>query len=388
VAWLDLRGRGIPDLFVARGALGGELVPPHMPKRDRLFAATGGSPRYREVEDAVPPDFGRARRVEAVALAGEEALALWVGCRDTPNRLLVRDGASGRYVDRASALGLDTRGGAIAAFLDLDGDARDDLVFLEDGAIDWLRGPPAGGRFERRSGAALGLVPPVVEAPSGVIDPARLRPVDLDRDGDLDLVLSGWGSGYQTRLFLREGERFRDASEGLGVARAATGPVTLAADLDLDGLPELLQLGPQPALWHNRGGEGFEIVPLAPRALPRDVAGAALLDVDGDGARDLLAVGRGRSLLWNRTRHGNRALRVSLPSDAIGTLVIALHADGSRQAQRFGSESSSAFSQSLQPLVFGAPPEAPIEALSVRWPGSHAAQRVAVEGRAEVALTR
>ncbi|MGH0028540.1 MAG: hypothetical protein ACQGVC_02020, partial [Myxococcota bacterium] len=70
-AWLDLRGRGRPDLFVARGALGGELHPPQPGKRDRLLEATGpGAPLYRPVAGAVPPDHRRARRGEALAPGG------------------------------------------------------------------------------------------------------------------------------------------------------------------------------------------------------------------------------------------------------------------------------------------------------------------------------
>jgi hypothetical protein len=390
VAWLDVLGRGAVDLFVSRGALGGKLVAPRVAKRDRWLRRVDAQPlRYEEVADAVPPDRGRARRVEAVDVDADGRLELWVGSRATPNRLLAYDPTSGRFADRAAALGLDTRGGAVASFADVDGDGRDDLLFVEDGRLDLLRNATRAGspdvRFERVSGASLGLVLPSVEEGPGVIDPAQLRAVDLDRDGDLDLLLLAYGRALETRVFLREGERFRDATRDWGVADTPTGAAAALVDLDLDGLPDLVQLGEAPAIWHNRRTR-FAVLPLPPRSVPHLVSAVAVLDADADGDDDLLLVGRTRRLLWNRSEHPNGPLRVGLPARAIGATVTAEYADGSAQVQRFGSASSTAFSQALQPLCFGSPAAAPIEQLRVRWPGRSEAERFAVDGRQRIDL--
>lgn len=390
LAWLDLEGTLHPDLFVVRGALGGELVAPLPGKRSRYYVYTpGAAAPYQLVTRGIPTDHRRDRHVEAVDVDGDGRLELWIGARGpSRNRLLARDPASGAFRDRAPELGLDTEGAPVGAFADYDGDGWDDLYLLGKGTLDVLRNVH-GRRFERIPGASLGLVLPQAEKGDRLFDGAQLRLVDVDRDGDLDLWLLGYGKKREQRLFLREGKRFRPA-EGLGLAGAGGGRVSLVLDVDGDGLPDLVRLGRGPAIFHNRGAAGFERIPLDRDVVPRGLSCATALDADGDGRLDVLAVGRVRRLLWNRTERAVRPLVVRLPQrNAVGALVTAVYADGGRQAQRYGSESSTPFSQSLQPLRFGHPPGVAITAIRVRWPGTTTEQEHTVAaGQTDLVLER
>ena len=342
VAWLDLEGTPHPELFVSRGALGGELVPPLEPKRNRYFVHEGQGAPYRAVPEATTGDFGRDRRVEAVDVDNDGRLELWIGATASANRLLARDAAGAGFRDRAAELGLATRGGAVGAWADHDGDGWQDLYLIEDGALDVLRNI-AGERFERIPGASIGLVLPDVEPARGLFDPARLRFADLDRDGDLDLWLLGYGAAAVHHVFRREGEGFVDVSVGLGLGPFAGGRAVLVVDLDRDGLPDLVRLGRRSQIGHNREGARLESIPLPAGTAPRRLHGATVLDVDGDDALDVLTAGQGLRLLWNRTETENGALAVRIaadPGEAIGALVTAHYADGSRAVQRYGSEHS------------------------------------------------
>jgi arylsulfatase len=389
MAWLDLEGSAHPELLVVRGALAGKLLPPLVPKRGRYFLYAGEGAHYRAASNALPADYGRDRRIEAVDVDNDGALELWIGVRGGPNRLLAGNAATG-FRDRAGELGLDRAGGAVGAWADHDGDGWQDLHLVEGGSLDVLRNV-GGRRFERISGASLGLLLPPARPARRLFDPAQLRFADLDRDGDLDLWLLAHGGQLLHRVFRRGPEGFTDATPELGLDELSGGRVVLVLDLDRDGFPDGLRLGKASAIWQNRSGARFDALPLPPGSAPMRLHAAAALDADGDGALDVLAVGQERRLLLNRTQTTNRSLEVQLPPGRgvrIGALVTAVYSDGTRQVQRYGSEHSSAYSQALQPLRFGVPADLEVESVSVRWPGEQEVRRHPVHGRDRLVLER
>ena len=114
---------------------------------------------------------------------------------------------------------------------------------------------------------------------------------DLDRDGDLDLVVAH-AKGIAWLDNLRQG-RFADRTAAAGLAAAGAAESLAGADLDDDGLPDLIAAGPSGlALWHNRGGR-FE--PWTVPGLPQDQAFTSVVafDADNDGRLDLAAAGPG-----------------------------------------------------------------------------------------------
>jgi hypothetical protein len=122
--------------------------------------------------------------------------------------------------------------------------------------------------------------------------PREVTPVDLDGDGDLDLMASG-AEGTQVAWWENQGAAgFRRAGEWLASVPDTT--VTKVADFDGDGLPDLLTAFGSPAgsgtfqhaICPGLGLDGFG--PPGP-ALPFTGTRFVCHDVTGDGLIDILA---------------------------------------------------------------------------------------------------
>jgi hypothetical protein len=137
-------------------------------------------------------------------------------------------------------------------------------------------------------------------APKGFED---LVASDLDRDGDLDLLLAHAG-GLLWLDNLRQGH-FSDRTAESGLAAAPPAHAIWSADFDADGLSDLVSAGNALSFWHNRGGT-FEPWGLTAE-IPATLNPRALLafDADNDGRLDLAAAGPGGVVvLQRRTAEG------------------------------------------------------------------------------------
>lgn len=163
--------------------------------------------------------------------------------------------------------------------------------------------------------------------------PEAITASDLDRDGDLDLLV-GHARGVQWLDNLRQG-RFVDRSLAAGLV--PTGEPTQAVravaaiDLDADGLPEIVAAGEGVRVWRNRGGffEPWNLAGLPDGEFHSIVA----LDADLDGRRDLALAGPAGVRVLARDAAGFRELPVegasSSPDFEVTSLVAAdLDADG------------------------------------------------------------
>jgi len=123
--------------------------------------------------------------------------------------------------------------------------------------------------------------------------------LDYDGDGDGDVLFVDGGAlpGYRgetprSRLYRNEGGgRFVDVSDAAGIASAVYGSGAAVGDVDGDGAPDLLltALGPD-RLLRNRGDGTFEDATLAAGlGDPGWSTSAAFADVDRDGDLDLYA---------------------------------------------------------------------------------------------------
>lgn len=377
VAWVNVEGSPEPELYITRGGLQGELVPPRLPKLDRYYlGGKAGGPWFVSAPDGtVPRDHGRGRSVQWVDVDNDGQLELSVSNEHTPNKLLRRGESGGPFRDVASEFGIDLAGGEVQCWGDHDGDGWQDLYVLDDHAIDVLRNP-GGGAFELVEGESLGTIVPASDPTSSrLFNFAALRLVDFDNDGDLDLWVLMFGDELTNHLFLREGDRFERATDRVGLGAVRGNIFAVLFDLDNDGFEDVISSGalngrPCHALvWHNRGGAEFAIRSL--EVVPKDVHIGTNLDADLDGRWDLACMGTERYLLHN-VSEGNSWVGVTLRDggrEPVGALVKAWYDDGHVVARRYGSAYNSAYSQTLQPLRFGVGAGRRIERLTVRWPG-------------------
>jgi len=118
---------------------------------------------------------------------------------------------------------------------------------------------------------------------------------DLDGDGLLDVMVSGWGAREQLRIYRNRGDgAFEDRTDDSGLVGITGGLNLVHADYDNDGDADVLVLrggwmgeaGRQPnSLLRNRGDGWFEDVTEASGLLsfhPTQTAGWADYDLDGD----------------------------------------------------------------------------------------------------------
>ena len=205
-----------------------------------------------------------------------------------------------RSLDVTQKTSLTIPAGAVGAAVgDFDNDGWLDLFVIGSDARGYLLHNAAGTRFED------------VTAKSGTSDVRGARRtlfVDLDHDGDLDLLLVGGPRNLVYRNNL-DGT-FTEVAESMGLSgRAATNDAAFA-DLDDDGHIDLVAATDAGVvLYHNTGQRRFEDATAA-SGLPATGAtgawtGVTVGDYDNDGAFDVLLTRRdGPPELWRNDGNG------------------------------------------------------------------------------------
>ena len=150
----------------------------------------------------------------------------------------------------------------------------------------WAGGVGASITFSEES-AARGVS--FLEGPTDVRWGGGMAMVDLDRDGDLDLILGG-GFGNGVALYENDGAGyFTIRSAGSGIFPVATSTVTVT-DYDKDGYPDVFLGGWLSAskLYKNNGDFTFtDVTAAAGMSMVAPVMGSSWGDIDGDGWMDL-----------------------------------------------------------------------------------------------------
>jgi Tfp pilus assembly protein PilF len=218
----------------------------------------------------------------------------------------------GQFLDVTQRSGIAIPGGAThAAVTDIDNDGRLDLFAIGANQQPFVLHNAGNGKFDD------------VTAKSGITNPGGARKalfVDLDHDGDLDLVLVGGQSMVVYRNNL-DGT-FTDITQAAGFAGVGGGGSTrdaAFADFDGDGRIDLIVVGEKAAmLYHNAGNRQFTDVTTA-----SGIAGGGTTvtvgDYNNDGFFDLFIAGAGSSGLWVNDGTGHFK-KDSVSSAALATL--------------------------------------------------------------------
>src|SRR6185369_11819038 len=133
-----------------------------------------------------------------------------------------------------------------ATFADVDNDGWLDLFAIGGDGRGYLFRNAGNGTFTD------------VTARAGVADVHGAKRgifVDLDHDGDLDLLLVG-PSGRTVYRNNIDGT-FTESSAAYGIAASTPSSDAAAADYDNDGNADLFLSGADPSLWRNRGDATF-----------------------------------------------------------------------------------------------------------------------------------
>jgi tetratricopeptide (TPR) repeat protein len=196
----------------------------------------------------------------------------------------------------------------LATFADFDNDGWMDLFLVADGQGRLLRNTGAG-KFEDVTAKAGGGRFDVQGARSAVF-------VDLDHDGDLDLLLVGNG---MRRLYRNNMDgTFTESAESIGIAGRGDARSVHFGDFDGDGRIDLFitNADGSDVLYRNAGGRRFSDVTSASGLATRGGSGAAAVgDYDNDGLLDIFVsrVDGGEPTFWHNKGDGTftRDLRSS-----------------------------------------------------------------------------
>lgn len=302
VKWVDGPIAGTPTLTYAPTDL--------IARRQVTRSTTIDSVRFADVTDVsglLDPQHGAAPPGSPVAIAAGDVrgdgrdnlfVSSWSAAHRAPVARLFAV-QRGFATDVTTRAGITLAGGAIfATFADVDNDGWLDLFVIG--------GDGRGHLFHNRGDATF----EDVTAKAGVSDVHGARKalfVDLDHDGDLDLLLVGNGGRTVYRNNL-DGT-FTEATAAVGLAGSA-GAVYDAAfgDFDGDGRIDVVTTGASGvALFHNGGAQRFGDVTAASGLVSAGSTGAlAVGDYDNDGHLDLFVASRngGEAALWRNKGDG------------------------------------------------------------------------------------
>jgi hypothetical protein len=277
-------------------------------------------------KELVLEGLGRVSDARAVDLDGDEDLdivvAVFGGGDQGEIFWLENDAAPGQPAHYQRHPLLNLSGAVSIVPADLNGDGRMDLVTLiaQEHEMIVAFTNLGGGKFEQGT---------IARAPHPMYGSTSLATVDLDRDGDVDLLFTN-GDAFDAQtdpkpyhgvqwLENKGGLKFeyRDVGRFYGAATAAAGDLDADGDLDIvagSWVSYWNEPGRHAVVWFENDGKQI----FTPHGLidrPAGVASLQLADLDGDGALDIVAGAIRMDLLLTGMGSSYRASRLFPPAD-------------------------------------------------------------------------
>lgn len=269
-----------------------------------------------------------------------------------PDRLM-RNNLDGTWTDVTAATGDERFSSARAVAVDVDRDGDPDLVCVTASGSLVVRSNLRQGRFET--------------VPLGVENAVDVAVADIDADGLPDLVVA---TRTGLVLLVNRGRLKFERLPGGDLAKLPAGfsPRRIAlADFDNDGFPDVVVGGESGlAFWRNAGMDVFTWWPVAPRPVGR-IDALAAIDADGDGDLDLAAVEDGKPVLFeNVGGNANAWIDVALEGLATGSGKVNREGIGSLVEVKAG-DLYAARTVNLLPTHFGLGKRARVDVVRCVW---------------------
>ena len=296
------------------------------------------------------------------------------------DRILLQE-PGGTWADMALGLDFPTlaRPALAASVADIDRDGRPDLYVVNDKEVGnslWRNtGPGCGGICFEDVAVSSGADRPVFGM--------GIAAGDIDRDGLVDLFFSSIAEQVMLRQVNSDPLLFEEVQDSAGVNHPGIGWATIFTDFDHDGHEDAyLAVMPSPGgtpngadqCGRNRGDGTFENV-TDQSGLGNDLVtiAAARIDFDRDGRMDLVLghFNEGYRLYRNQSAAGNWiGFRLEgggpgVTRDALGAWVEVETADGVQRREMRAGESRGSSHHPIQPLGIDDAIQADV---TIHWP--------------------